>query len=125
MGSRMNVGCGVCGAEVEIDVKSSSCWACGAIVERRPADGTVVTNAADPEARYRVQRTTNAPASGRNHIGYFETFDLAQDACDVNYPQDPSGERQEITDRETNEQWWRADGHEQWSLSRRSRSALS
>ncbi len=125
----MTVGCGVCGAEVDIAVRDrtcgATCWGCGASLERRAAEGTVHTYAADPGARYRVQRTTSAPDSGRNHVGHFETFDDAHDACDVNYPLDPSGERQEITDRETNEQWWRADGDEDWRLSRRGRSAVS
>jgi hypothetical protein len=129
----MKIGCGVCGADVEIEGGGSSalagqeqmsgavCWACGASVVCRMSDGTVFTNPADPEARYRVQRTTSAPASGRNHVGNFETFDQAQNACDRNYPIDPSGERQEITDKDTSEQWWRADGQEEWRLSRRGR----
>ena len=58
-------------------------------------------------------------------LSFFETFDDAHDACDVNYPLHPSGERQEITDRETSEQWWRSDGDEEWRLSRRGRSAVS
>ena len=125
----MIIGRGVCGAEVEIAVRvptsGATCWACGGSIERQADAGTVHTYAADPEARYGARRTTGAPDSGRAHVGYFETFDDAQDACDVNYPLHPSGERQEITDRETGEQWWRTDGDQEWRLSRRGRSAVS
>src|SRR5262245_55554313 len=78
----VTIGCGVCGAEVEIAVrvrtKGATCWACGASIERHAPEGTVHTYAADPEARYRVRRTTGAPDSGRAHVGNFETFDDAQ-----------------------------------------------
>jgi hypothetical protein len=125
----VTIGCGVCGAEVEIAVRDrtsgATCWACGASIERHAADDVVHTYAADPEARYRVRRTTGAPDSGCAYVGHFETFDDAQDACDVNYPLHPTGERQEITDRETSEQWWRSDGDQEWRLSRRGRSAVS
>ena len=125
----MTIGCGVCGAEVEIAVRDQTsgarCWGCGASIERHAVEGTVHTYAADIEARYRVLRATRAPDSGRSHVGHFETFDDAHDACDVNSPLHPSGERQEITDCETSEQWWRADGDQRWRLSRRGRSAVS
>lgn len=131
----MDVQCGICATDLAVATAVSSgqdgqpltrhavCWACGASVARRVDDGTIVTNPAHPEARFSVQRVAT-PTHVADLRARFETFEGALEACDVHYPLHPTGERQELTDTDTGERWWRADGGETWRPDRRGSSPI-